>query len=200
MVISRRTLRTKYWRLTLIILGIILISDLLRLSSTKQSATWDTSAAIPQNARFVYITSIFWNSAAILRSTWSHAIVELAEKLGTENVYISIYESGSWDDSKEELRLLETTLKARRFPHRIILDETTHEDEIAGPVTGEGWIQTTRGRKELRRIPYLSRLRNKALEPLAELAANGTIFDRVLFLNDVAFQVHYLSHILFGQR
>lgn len=200
MIISRRTWRSRYWRGAFLLIGIVLFTDLVRLLSTRQLVLQDDVSVIPPSARSVYISSIFWNSAAILRSTWSKAIVELSEKLGSENVYISIYESGSWDNSKEELRLLETTLKARRIPHRIILDETTHEDEIAGPVTGEGWIQTTRGRKELRRIPYLSRLRNKALEPLAELAAKGTTFDRVLFLNDVAFQVYYLSHILFGQR
>lgn len=179
---------------------IILVTDLLRLSSTSQHLLRDDLTTVPQNARSVYISSIFWNSAAILHDTWSNAIVELAEKLGKENVYISIYESGSYDNSKEELRYLEVTFQARGIPHRIILDETTHKDEIAGPATAEGWISTLRGREELRRIPYLSRLRNKALEPLPELAANGTTFERVLFLNDVAFKVLSLSIVFAFQR
>ena len=56
---------------------------------------------------------------------------------------------------------------------------------------GSGWIDTPRVRKELRRIPYLSRLRNWTLEPLQELAQQGEKFDKVLFLNDVVFTVRF---------
>jgi hypothetical protein len=64
----------------------------------------------------------------------------------------------------------------------VVLDPTTHADEIAHPpaVSGNGWIRTPRGRVERRRIPYLARLR--------ELAGNGTAFDFVLFLGDVVFK------------
>ena len=87
------------------------------------------------------------------------------------------------------LRQLQDGLITRGIRHRIILDEIPHEDDIARPPAAEGWVKTPRGKTELRRTPYLSILRNKALEPLAELAANGTIFDKVPFLNDVVFVV-----------
>lgn len=52
-----------------------------------------------------------------------------------------------------------------------------------------GWIQTTRADKQLRRIPYLARLRNIVLDRLSELSKRNIMFDRVLFLNDVVFSV-----------
>ena len=54
----------------------------------------------------------------------------------------------------------------------------------------EGWIFTGRGEKgwEVRRIPYLARLRNRAMEPLLEMSP-GRVFDRVLWINDVVFTV-----------
>lgn len=71
----------------------------------------------------------------------------------------------------------------------IVLDETTHAEQLAKPPAPTGWIDTPRGKRELRRIPYLSGLRNRSLKPLAEVALNGVTFDKVLFLNDVVFTV-----------
>jgi len=82
---------------------------------------------------------------------------------------------------------------------RVILEETTHADEISRtPRVGEeGWVVTPRGRKELRRIPFLAKARNRVLEPLVELQAEGGrngSFDRLLFLNDVIFTVRPPPH------
>jgi hypothetical protein len=120
-------------------------------------------------------------------------VVDLVRALGPENVFISVYESGSWDESKSALRSLDKTLGELRVPRNITLSETTHLDEIQR-VPGqaeerEGWIVTPREKKELRRIPYLSKLRNIGLRQLNEMNEKGIHFDRVLFLNDVAFTV-----------
>ena len=115
------------------------------------------------------------------------------EYFGPENVHVSIYESGSWDDSKEALRVLDHDLERRGVPRTVKLNETTHADELKQPAT-DGWIQTPRGKQELRRIPYLSKLRNLALEPLHSLG-DRTKFDKVLFLNDVVFTVRFLNAI-----
>lgn len=118
-------------------------------------------------------------------------MLDLVEYFRPQNVYISVYESGSWDESKDALRALDDGLGERGVQRTIILNETTHADEMRQP-NGEGWIETTRGRKELRRIPYLSKLRNLSLKPLTELAVEGVKFDKVLFLNDVVFTVRFL--------
>lgn len=61
------------------------------------------------------------------------------------------------------------------------------------PEEGEdrsGWIFTGRGKSgwEIRRIPYLAKLRNKAMEPLRGLSP-GEKFNKVLWINDVVFTV-----------
>ena len=172
------------------LLGVVFAIDFMRLSLVgihSPGDKVDIVSSVPPPS--IYIASIFWNSAAILHSNWNGAVLDLAENLGADRIFISIYESGSWDESKQVLKQLQSALIARGIRHRIILDETTHQDDITRLPAAEGWVKTPRGRTELRRIPYLSRLRNKTLEPLAELAANGTTFDKVLFLNDVAFTV-----------
>jgi Cryptococcal mannosyltransferase 1 len=140
----------------------------------------------------IFISSTHWNNEAILQSHWNSAVLDLVRSVGVENVYVSVYESGSWDDSKGALRVLDQELDAIGAQRTIILDETTHADEIAKAPAESGWLQTPRGMMELRRVPYLSKLRNLSLKPLEELQKSGTTFDKILFLNDVVFTVGLL--------
>lgn len=185
----RRATRMRCIRATLLILLLFFLVDLLSLSWTLSRRSPHTTFGLPQPVERIYIASIHWNNELILQSNWNKAVLELIKHLGPENVYISIYESGSWDDSKEALRMLDAELGQLSVPRTVILNRTTHADELANPSTSSGWIVTPWGEKELRRIPYLSRLRNISLKPLTELAANGTTFDKILFLNDVVFTV-----------
>ena len=120
-------------------------------------------------------------------------MLNLAKHVGSENIYVSIYESGSWDGSKRSLRDLDDELGKLGIRRTVILENTTHADELAKPPTASGWLETPRGKKELRRIPYLARLRNLSLKPLADLESEGIVFDRILFLNDVVFTVRELA-------
>lgn len=137
----------------------------------------------------IFIASIHWNNEAILRQHWVPAVAELAKHLGPDHVFISVQESGSWDDSKGALRVLDSMLEKAGIDRRIILDETTHLQEISKPPGTDGWVRTSRDRIELRRVPYLAGVRNSVLGPLYELAERGIYFDRVLFINDVVFTV-----------
>lgn len=137
----------------------------------------------------VFIASTHWNSEAVIRSHWNSAVLDLIREIGLDHVHVSIYESGSWDDSKGALRELAVVLDELGVSKTVILDKTTHVDEIENPPTPSGWIDTSRGKKELRRIPYLSKLRNLSLQPLYDLEASGRRFDKILFLNDVVFNV-----------
>lgn len=143
-----------------------------------------------ERAERVFIASTHWNSEAVLRSHWNAAVVELVQSLGAENVYVSIYESGSWDDTKGSLRELDAALARLNVPHKVVLSEVTHQDEMSQPPASTGWIDTARGRRELRRIPFLSEQRNRSLQPLFDIESlNGETFDKILFLNDVVFKV-----------
>ena len=201
----RRATRTRYIRAILIILLAFFFVDLLSLSWILSRQPPSSTLHSPRQVERIYIASIHWNNEAVLRSNWHKAVTDLAKHFGPQNIYISLLESGSLDDTKGALRSLDADLEQLSVPRTVILDETTHADELAKAPASSGWIDTSRGKKELRRIPYLSRLRNLSLQPLAQLAANGTVFDKVLFLNDVVFTVGsmvdsamsvYLCHLL----
>ena len=49
---------------------------------------------------------------------------------------------------------------------------------------------------ELRRIPYLARLRNLVMEPLFEMKKSGQTVDKILFLNDVVFTNDNVRNLL----
>ncbi|EME86352.1 glycosyltransferase family 69 protein, partial [Pseudocercospora fijiensis CIRAD86] len=143
----------------------------------------------PLGKEKIYIAGIHWTNERILRSHWNAAVVSIAKAIGRENVFVSIQESGSLDDTKGALRSLDSELAHAGISRRIILDNTTHVDDISRtPEPGEkGWIKTSRGKSELRRIPYLANLRNLVMQPMYEMQEKGLRFDKVLFLNDVVF-------------
>jgi hypothetical protein len=203
----RRFLHRRLLRLTVYALAALVLLDLLtvlksyrRFTETLQSHTYTEPLTLPTLAKNqkIFIVATFWTNAYVIYHRWAQALVDLVEVLGPDNVYVSIYESGSIDNTKEMLQWLDNMLDFH-FPtiqKTITLDNTTHEDEIdAGPFDSEGnprsgWIlppQGTHG-KEIRRIPYLSRLRNLSLQPLLDQHAKGHTYDKILFLNDVVFK------------
>lgn len=184
----RRSFRSRLFRAVVLISVVAILIDLFSLAGARHRAVQIKDTESPSTER-IFIASIHWNNEAILRSHWNEAVLRLVGHFGSKNVYISILESGSWDDSKGALKILDGELERLGVDREIILEETTHADEIAQIPSSNGWIVTARGKKELRRIPYLSRLRNRSLEPLAKLAEEGIKFDRILFLNDVVFTV-----------
>lgn len=191
----RRIIRWRTTRVVLFLFFLINLLDVLRIhhrivEGDRQHVLRRSGRAARPRER-IYIASMHWNNAQVLKDYWNDAVVELTETFGADNVFVSVYESGSWDDSKEALRELDAELARRNVPRRVEVSETTHKDEINKAVEerGEGWIDTARGRRELRRIPYLAKLRNRTIKDLIELSEKGVTFDKVLFLNDVVFTV-----------
>ncbi|KAH8432425.1 glycosyltransferase family 69 protein [Aspergillus melleus] len=137
-----------------------------------------------------------WNNEAILRSHWNDAVLEVVKTWGPGNVFVSVFESGSWDDSKSALRQLDNQLDQLGVRRNITLSDRTHQDEVSAPPSGDGWIYTSRNKEEPRRVPYLARLRNLTLRHLEDLARQGITFDKILFLNDVVFTVDDVLSLL----
>lgn len=162
------------------------VLDIAKILHCLSNHTEDTVFRRPER---IYIASLHWNNEKILRSHWNNAVVALAEALGRENVFIAVYESGSWDDSKGALQELDLALGVYGIRRNITLSPATHLHEISGTNRSHGWIDTPQGGRDLRQIPYLSRLRNLALEPLQQLSQQGEKFDKVFFLNDVVSNV-----------
>lgn len=189
--VSRRIgLRRRLFRGLLICVLIWTALDVLYIHHLVSSSSYRTNDITRPSlvSERLFIASTHWNNEAILRSHWNDAIIELAKAFGPDNIFVSIFESGSWDDTKGALRDLDANLDRLGVRRNITLSNTTHEDEISAS-PGEGWIDTPRHKKELRRISYLARLRNWSLRPLEDLSRRGITFDKVLFLNDVVFTV-----------
>ncbi|EMC98548.1 glycosyltransferase family 69 protein [Baudoinia panamericana UAMH 10762] len=171
-----------------------------------------TKEPAPFSDQKVFIASIHWTDELILRSHWVSAVLQLAIDIGTENVFVSVYESGSIDDAKGALRELDEMLERNAIPHRVVLDESSHKDEVEKVPEPTGWVQMpeskayhenwtewftlTKGTWVPRRIPYLARLRNQAMQPLYELREAGQTFDKVLWLNDVVFNSYNVRKLL----
>ncbi|KAF2667523.1 hypothetical protein BT63DRAFT_294185 [Microthyrium microscopicum] len=193
-MLSLRKLRT--YRSLRLFIALFAIWNVLELLYIQSKAAQPTPVSLVPPGTRVYIASIHWNNEAILRSHWNDAVVELTRVLGPHNVFVSVYESGSWDNSKGALHELDQKLGDLKVPRNITLSETTHKDEISRSPASSGWINTPRGKPELRRIPYLSRLRNYTLYNLLALAAAGKTFDKILFLNDVVFTTNDILTLL----
>jgi hypothetical protein len=177
-------------QLLIIAVTLFIFFDLSQVLHCRSASATELELPVKRPER-IYIASIHWNNEEVLQSHWNNAVVALTKVLGPENVFVSVYESGSWDNSKHVLRELDTYLGQHNIRRNITLSDSKHRDEmsVANEKKGPGWIKTPGGKKELRRIPYLSRLRDWTLKPLQELSRRGEVFDKVLFLNDVVFSV-----------
>ncbi|KAF9879098.1 polysaccharide export protein [Colletotrichum karsti] len=202
---ARRALRSRALRNLVLLFAAYTFLDALRLQRVITSApTARETAARPRRAERVYVAGMHYNSAGLIKEHWNGAVLGLVEALGRENVYVSVYESGSWDESKRWLRELDEELGRRGVRRNVVLDERTHQHEVEDvPAEGEareGWIVTPRGKREMRRIPFLAGLRNRTLRDLWRLSAEGEVFDKVLFLNDVVFRAEDVLALLDTNR
>lgn len=209
--VSYRRFRRLYLRPTLYVLGFLFLLDAIYLVSRRpethrsplaQRQTHEPGA----NETSVYIVSVHRNTEVIQRSAWNEAVLALVDYLGAENVHFSAVESGSQEGTKDALMELKAGLDLRGATNDISLGMTVWEqlDEIDArppPDSHEpGWIwNKAEDQFELRRIPYLSKVRNQAMEPLDRLRAEGRRFDKVLWLNDVVFDAQDIQ-TLFDTR
>ncbi|RMZ76344.1 hypothetical protein DV738_g4989, partial [Chaetothyriales sp. CBS 135597] len=210
----RRTRQRRIVRLALfLVLGLLLLDSLTILKHYRQFATnirkhtYTEQSSLPSAAKGqkIFISSQFWTNAHVIEARWGEALLKLVDVLGPENVYVSIYESGSLDNTKAVLSQLDAQLAAKKVTRSIVLDTESHADLIhSGPYDEEGkprpgWVLPPSGSngKEVRRIPHLAKTRNLSLQPLLDEKANhGRSYDKVLFLNDVVFQPHDVLSLL----
>ncbi len=145
----------------------------------------------------IYIASVHRNTEKILTTAWNDAVVALVDHLGPHNVHVTAIESGSQDNTKEALLDLRAMLDHRGASNTVSLGMTVYEqleeldahpDPHRERVPGWIWDQQE-NHYALRRIPYLAKVRNQAMEPLWAMARQGRTFDKVLWVNDVAFDV-----------
>lgn len=208
MLLKYRRFRRNYVRPVLLTLFFIFLIDacfLVRRRPHTHRANLDDDRrsfafTSPAGNVSVFIASVHRNTELIQKSAWNEAILNLVDYLGPENVHVSAVESGSQDETKQTLMELKDALDQRGASNTVSLGLTVWEqlDEIDARPSPDarrepGWIwNAAEDQFELRRIPYLSRVRNQAMEPLKQLESEGRRFDKVLWVNDVVFDVWLL--------
>ncbi|OLY81346.1 Alpha-1,3-mannosyltransferase CMT1 [Smittium mucronatum] len=119
-----------------------------------------------KNLKFFFSMNLFNNEETI-----PYLILELMQLfkfLGSENIFLSIYENGSVDKTKDLLHEFSAYLKKFDIKHRIVTEKQSRP-------------------KNSHRIEYLAKVRNRALEPLEEEKIKGRIYDKIIFMNDIYF-------------
>ncbi|CAI6335918.1 unnamed protein product [Periconia digitata] len=178
-----RILRKPVLRLLVVFLFVLDACHICDIHSHHVAARQSPPA---RNSKRIYIAANHWNDAPLLREYWNNALIALVKELGVDNVYVNIYESGSFDETKDALRELDNALGELQVARDISLSYDSHEHLITQQ-PGEGWIEIPGGEMALRRIPFLARQRNQLVHSLRAAAERGLHFDTVLFLNDVIF-------------
>jgi len=100
--------------------------------------------------------------------------------VGRHNVFLSIYESNSWDGTQTFLKGFETSLTNLDVRHRIVMVDDD---------PGSQWPYGT----SPERIQFLAHARNMALEPLQSRNTSIRLpdwedFTKVIFLNDIQYR------------
>ncbi|KAL9055079.1 MAG: hypothetical protein Q9162_003749 [Coniocarpon cinnabarinum] len=187
--------------------SIILSFVSLRASGFEQAGASMANSSLPGRANVnkeqIFIAANIVN-AHLVRGAWGRSLAQLIEILGPENVFLSIYENDSGPETVEALTALNETLACNRsVVAGAHLDMETMAS-VPHPIPKLG--------RAVKRVEYLSHVRNKALAPLdvsnavedasadGFRAANDVVFDRLLFLNDVYFDALDAAHLLFSTR
>jgi len=193
----RRRLRVYRRPLIYALLLLLTLDCLTIVFGRPRTVRAQVARADPARNTTVYIATVHRNTEDVLRSAWNDAIVALVRHLGPHNIHFVAIESGSQDGTKEALADLGRRLDALGASNTVSLGMTVYEQlaELDTPSDAPagrepGWIwDPDEQRYAMRRIPYLSRVRNEAMLPLGELKARGRTFNKVLWVNDVVFDV-----------
>jgi hypothetical protein len=167
-----------------------------------------------RNENVFIAASLYDPTGDLARGAWGASILQLIALLGEENVFVSIYENeikhkeehgprGNTRQQTSSAKLALQDLSARIPCNKSIVYERLDLDQLPAvviPATGE---------KRVKRITYLAETRNRALRPLdSSIDSNSysdetrttttTHFDKLLFLNDVAFDPIDSLQLLFS--
>lgn len=129
---------------------------------------------------------------------WGQNLLSLITILGQENVFVSIYENNSGKKGRQALEALKGKIHSR---HRVVIEDDDKETPFNG-----GNVTLPDGSRRIKYYAYQAELRNRVLRPLdtfnKRLGGLGgqidIIFDKVLFLDDTAFNPIDAAHLLFN--
>lgn len=146
--------------------------------------------ANPFHEKIFISVSLYDKGGHLAGGRWGETVLELIQMLGPEHTFLSIYENDS-PGGEEALQEFKSKVPCA---HEIVFDAHV-------PLTGFENITLPDGTERMKRLSYLSEIRNRALRPLDRFTKeeSGVVeFDKVLFLNDVAFHPIDAMQLLFN--
>ncbi|EEB88959.1 hypothetical protein MPER_13006 [Moniliophthora perniciosa FA553] len=147
--------------------------------ASEHSETKQSQATQGEHKYFFAIN--LYNSFDIIPDLFA-TLFRLSAILGPQNIYVSIYENGSTDQTKALLRIFDALTKSVGL--RVTIRTSMR----------------TRGAFN-HRIEYLAEVRNAAFLPLHELRdAEGEIFDTIVFMNDILPCVDDILELIYQSR
>ncbi|KAL3452217.1 cryptococcal mannosyltransferase 1-domain-containing protein [Aspergillus insuetus] len=135
--------------------------------------------------RIFIAAALYDPNGDLAQGHWGSSILQLIHLLSEDNVFLSVYENEGGDAGKTALQALEQQVKC----YSSVVYEN-HLDLLQLP-----HITIPSGDERVKRIVYLAEARNRALRHLDGPAEK---FDRILFLDDVAFDPLDALQLLFS--
>jgi len=134
-----------------------------------------------------FVAMNFFNNEAILPH-FMEEFFKLMEYLGKSNVFVSIYENGSEDRTKDLVEEFENRLQKEHIAHNVEISSRSKRGE---------WGH---------RIDYMARIRNEVMKPLYDFSKNKSIFPPnfsksggnrwILFINDIYFKLEDIVRLI----
>ena len=150
-------------------------------SHSRHGADGKSSLATSYDGHKYFFAINLYNSFDVIPDLFSN-MFKVSAILGFQNVFVSVYENGSKDQTKALLRLFDAL--GRAVGLRVVIRTSLR----------------TRGAFN-HRIEYLAEVRNAALAPLWELReTEGEVFDSIIFMNDVLPCVDDLLELVWQSR
>ncbi len=130
---------------------------------------------IGERKPFFYIAVNFFNNQAVIPD-FILQLEALVHFLGAENVYVSVYENGSEDQTKTYLHIM------RKYLDYLNVANTVHFSFASKDPAAH-------------RIEVLSRVRNMVLEPFFQRRMKRHV-EKVIFMNDIFFCADDIKELL----
>ncbi|OAA67387.1 Mannosyltransferase 1, CMT1 [Cordyceps fumosorosea ARSEF 2679] len=134
------------------------------------------------------VASMYDKDGELLGGQWGQQLLDLVHIIGPENAFVSIYENNNAPAG---------TAALINFRRRLLCkSELAHEQQL--DLSKFPNITMPDGSERMKRLSYLTELRNRAMWPLDRFDESVGVFDKVLYLNDVFYRPIDAAHLLFS--
>lgn len=134
----------------------------------------------PDSHKYFFAINLF-NSFDIIPDLFA-TMFRVGAVLGYQNVFVSIYENGSTDQTQALLRIFDSLM--RSVGMRVVIKSSNRKRGI-----------------HVHRIEYLAEVRNAAIQPLFDLRdQENEYFDSIVFMNDILPCIDDLLELIWQSR